>query len=107
MNLNLFCVSEEELAAEVAALPPADRATLDALPAPADRPVWGAAKPVLAKKHDARLDAYTGSFPRKRHYHRCPECRVRGSNGSNCYKSRCTLPVLLSGRCSWCRMAVK
>lgn len=55
------------------------------------------------KKHDARRDAYTGPFPRKRHYHRCPKCKEKGSNGVNCYKSRCTSPVLLDHPCSWCR----
>lgn len=56
-----------------------------------------------AKKHDTRRDAYTGPFPRKRHYHRCPKCKEKGSNGVNCYKQRCTVPVLMDGPCSWCR----
>ena len=55
------------------------------------------------KKHDARMDEYTGPFPRKRHYHRCPKCKEKGSNGVNCYKQRCTTPVLMSVPCSWCR----
>ena len=58
---------------------------------------------VATQKHDARLDAYTGPFPRKRHYHRCPKCKDKGSNGVNCYKQRCTIPVLMSVPCSWCR----
>jgi len=55
------------------------------------------------KKHDARRDEYTGPFPRKRHYHLCPKCKEKGSNGVNCYKQRCTTPVLMSVPCSRCR----
>ena len=54
-------------------------------------------------KPDARRLPYSGPFPRKRHYHRCPKCDARGSNGVNCYKQNCTAPVLMSGPCSWCR----
>lgn len=102
MTMNLFCVSDEELAEERAALSPADRAAVAALPssfelaAPAAAPV---------KKRDARRDPYTGPFPRKRHYHRCDGCKKRGSNGVNCYKQRCTAPVL-QDTCSWCRTVV-
>jgi hypothetical protein len=52
---------------------------------------------------DARRTPYSGPFPRKRHYHRCPRCKDHGSNGTNCYKSQCTIPVLMSNPCSWCR----
>jgi hypothetical protein len=89
---NLFCISDEELAAERSALAPADRALVDALP-----------RVPAPKKHDTRRDNYIGPFPRKRHYHRCPECKKHGSGGVNCYKQRCTVPVLMSSPCSWCR----
>lgn len=82
---NLFCISDE-----------VDRAAVDALPR--------YTPPV--KKVDARREVYTGPFPRKRHYHRCPECKGRGSNGVNCYKQRCTDPVLLPHTCGWCRPVV-
>lgn len=91
---NLFCISDDELAAERAALSPADRATVDALPRP---------RVLAPKKHDTRRDEYAGPFPRKRHYHRCPDCQKHGSNGVNCYKQRCTVPALMSSLCSWCR----
>jgi hypothetical protein len=95
MNLNLFCTSDEGLAGEYLALSPTDRAAVDALPR---------AFPAPTKKHDARRDEYTGPFPRKRHYHRCFKCKSHGSNGVNCYKQRCTTPVILEDRpCSWCR----
>jgi hypothetical protein len=55
------------------------------------------------KRTDARRMPYTGPFPRKRHYHRCPQCKNHGGNGVNCYKQKCALPVLLSDPCSWCR----
>lgn len=90
---NLFCISTEELAEDIAALSPADRAAVLALPKSFEVKV----------KVDARRMEYTGPFPRKRHYHRCPECKKRGSGGVNCYKSRCTAPVLLDYLCSWCR----
>ena len=54
-------------------------------------------------KTDTRRLPYSGPFPRKRHYHRCPKCKEKGSNGVNCYKQRCTTPVLMSVPCSWCR----
>lgn len=101
-QINLFCISDEELAEERAALSPADRAAVDALPVSFSAP----APVVKTKKHDPRRDAYTGPWPRKRHYHRCPECKARGSNGVNCYKQKCSAPVLLSGPCSWCRTVV-
>jgi len=53
-------------------------------------------------KTDARRLPYSGPFPRKRHYHRCPQCKSHGSNGVNCYKQRCTKPVLMSGLCGPC-----
>jgi hypothetical protein len=106
MQINLFCVSDEELAGERERLSAEELAVLGALPSSFElsppEPL-----PVLApaiKRTDARRLEYTGPFPRKRHYHRCPECKNHGGNGVNCYKSRCTLPVLLSGRCSWCRL---
>jgi hypothetical protein len=99
MNLNLFCISEDELAADRAALTPAELAAVDTLPS--SFPVLAPVAP--AKKRDARRDEYTGPFPRKRHYHRCPHCRDHGSNGVNCYKQRCTTPVLMDYPCSWCR----
>jgi hypothetical protein len=107
-QINLFCISDEELGAEVSALSPADRAALDALPsgfaleAPEPLPAPAPAIP----KTDARRLEYSGPWPRKRHYHRCPECKGQGSNGVNCYKARCSKPVLLSGPCSWCRRVV-
>jgi hypothetical protein len=109
---NLFCISDEELAADRAALSPDDRAAVDALPSsfedspapPAPPHLYDLAAP--APKHDARLDAYTGPFPRKRHYHRCPQCRAKGSGGVHCYKSRCMAPVLMSTPCQWCRTSV-
>jgi hypothetical protein len=70
----------------------------------ADGSMDRAALPAPTKKHDSRRDVYTGPFPRKRHYHRCPECQSRGSNGVNCYKQRCTTPVLRDSLCSWCRL---
>lgn len=94
---NLFCISDDELAEE--------RAVLDTLPSSfalvAPEPLPELAPTI--KRTDARRLPYTGPFPRKRHYHRCPKCKDHGSNGCNCYKQRCTLPVLLSGPCSWCR----
>jgi hypothetical protein len=104
-QVNLFCISDDELAEERAALSPADRAVLDALPSSfalvAPEPLPAVAPTI--KRTDARRLPYTGPFPRKRHYHRCPKCQDHGSNGANCYKQRCTAPVLLSGPCSWCR----
>jgi hypothetical protein len=77
-TMNLFCISEEELAA--------DRAVVDALPK----------APTAARA--ARHLPYTGPFPRKRHYHRCETCFARGrSNGVNCYKKNCTRAVLHDG----------
>ena len=152
MNLNLFCISDEELAGDRAALSPAELAAVDALPSSFEGfpyrhssvDSWrmyqqskgeleaaalvlncasshafhsgGAeAEAILSRLRDQVIDAmnaaklgarglpYTGPFPRKRHYHRCPQCKNHGGNGVNCYKSRCTLPVLLSSPCSWCR----
>jgi hypothetical protein len=79
--MHLFCISDEELAADRAALSPADRATLDALPftltAPEPLPAVAPAIP----RTDARRLTYTGPWPRKRHYHRCPKCKDHGGNG--------------------------
>jgi hypothetical protein len=101
--MHLFCISDEELAAERAALAPADRAALDALPfaltAPEPLPAVAPAIP----KTDARRLTYNGPWPRKRHYHRCPKCIASGSNGVNCYKQRCSAPVLMSTPCRFCR----
>lgn len=91
MQSNLFCISDEEMAAERAALSPTDRAVVDALP-----------KAPTATQAARRLP-YTGSFPRKRHYHVCETCRARGkSNGVNCYKQRCVRPVSQE-TCGWCK----
>lgn len=102
---NLFCISDEELARDRAVVSDAERAELDALPsaftlsAPEPLP---AVSPQLPRT-DARRLPYTGPWPRKKHYHRCPECKKHGSGGVNCYKSKCSAPVLLDRPCSWCR----
>lgn len=74
-----------------------------ALTAPPPLPVGptDGSKPV--SRMDPRALEYAGPWPRKRHYHRCPKCHDHGSNGTNCYKTRCTTPVLMSSPCSWCR----
>jgi hypothetical protein len=58
--------------------------------------------PAMAPKIDVRTLEYTGPFPRKRHYHRCPKCRVNGSQGVSCYMAKCTRPVLMSVACGFC-----
>lgn len=117
--MNLFCISAEELAADVASLSPPDRAELAKLPtaddftdeeleeldtftlaSPESLP---AVSPKTVPRLDARRMEYTGPFPRKRHYHKCPKCADHGSNGVNCYKSQCTKPVLMAVPCGWCR----
>jgi hypothetical protein len=101
MTRNLFCISDEELAEDRAAdsgVGPGGIAWKLEAPTVADR-----ALVATIKRTDTRRMPYTGPWPRKRHYHRCPKCREHGGGGVNCYKSRCTLPVLLSGPCSWCR----
>ena len=103
MTMNLFCISDDELAEERAELSAADRAALDALPLVLSPPEPLPAVAPAIPRTDARRLPYNGPWPRKRHYHRCPKCKDHGGNGVNCYKSRCSAPVLLSGPCSWCR----
>jgi hypothetical protein len=74
-----------------------------ALTAPEPLPVGPTVGSKPVPRTDARAQEYSGPWPRKRHYHRCPKCASRGSNGTNCYKARCTTPVLMSSPCSWCR----
>lgn len=99
--MHLFCVPDEELDAERAALSPEERATLDAFALTPPEPLPYVAPSI--PKTDARRLPYSGPFPRKRHYHRCPKCVERGGAGVNCYKQRCTKPVFLSTPCGWCR----
>jgi len=103
---NLFCISDAELAEERDLLSAEELAVLAALEAAPF--VLAAPEPLPAvcpaiPKTDARRSPYVGPWPRKKHYHRCPKCKEHGSNGVNCYKSRCSAPVLLSSSCSWCR----
>jgi hypothetical protein len=65
-------------------------------------PLIALESPAIAPKIDARTLPYTGPFPRKRHYHRCPKCRVNGSGGVACYMAKCTRPVLMSVACGFC-----
>lgn len=50
-----------------------------------------------------KTEPYAGPFPRKRHAHRCLNCRAHGqTNAVACYKAQCTLAPTVE-TCRWCR----